>query len=252
MNFLTLVVSLLLLSGMAVASEKMSFERQLTAPALDFETVEIITGAGTLRVIGGSGEEMTVDATVTSADYSKMAEFVDEFESKMLFYIKQQQGMIQIMAKPRKSMFNTPNIQINLLVTLPSQVNLNVDDGSGSLMIENISGRLNVDDESGSLRINNIRNDISIKDGAGSITITDIDGLVNIEDKAGAINMSDINGNVVIKDRSGSIEAEKITGNLTLDDTSGDVTVKGLSGQFILLDDGSGKLQVNGKAWPKK
>ncbi len=234
MKLLCVISSLLFFSGMAVANEKMFFERQLIVPVIEFKTVEIIAGAGTLKVIGGSGEEIIVDATVQSADYSKMAEFVDEFETKVLFFIKQEQGIVQIMAKPRKSMYNTPNIQTNLVVRLPSHVNLNVDDGSGSLQIENISGRLNIDNEAGLLKISQVRNDLFIKDGDGSMTITDVNGQVNIDDKAG------------------SIDAKNINGNLTLDDGSGDVKIEGLNGQFILKDAGSGKIEVNGKIWPKK
>ena len=251
-NKMVLVCALLLLSISVVAAEKLFFERQLTAPVLDFKTVEIIAGAGTLKVNGIEGEQLTVDATVKSADYAKVAELVDEFETKMLFYIRQEQGNLLVMAKPRKSMFNTPNIQIDIQINLPSHMNLLVDDGSGSIVIENINGHVDLDDESGSLQLKNIRNDVKVKDAAGSITISDIIGQVNIDDKAGSIKLSKIEGDVVIKDRSGSIEAAIISGNMTLDDGSGDVRIDGLSGQFKLINDGSGELQVNGKTWPKK
>lgn len=233
-NKLILFGMLLCLTGVDVMAEKMSFQRQLLLPAADLKSLEIIKGSGTMQVLGGEGNQITVDATIESNDYAEMAEFVEVFDTRVLFYLRNEAEKSQLMAKPRKSMYNTPNIRINLVVKLPRQLNLVVDDGYGPLSIENISGTLQVDNEAGSLKISGIYNDVFIDDGDGSMTIADINGQVNIEDKGGSIDATDING------------------NLTLDDGSGDVVVEGLNGQFVLLDDGSGTIWVNGESWDKK
>ena len=233
-------------------AEKLSFERQLALSAVGLKSLEIVKGSGTLVVLGNTSDQITVNATIESKDYSEMAEFIDIFDSRVLFYLKQNETKSQLMAKPRKSMFNTPNIQIRLHVTLPSHLNLMVDDGYGAVTIDNIAGTLNVDNEAGSLKISQIENDLLIKDGDGSIIISDIIGAVNIEDKAGSINLLDITGDVLIENKSGSIVAENISGNLTLDNESDEVIIEALAGQFKLVNDQSGKLSVNGKPWSKK
>ena len=233
-NKLLLFCLLLCLAGVDVMAEKMSFQRQLLLPAEGLKSLEIIKGSGTMQVLGGEGDQITVDATIESNDYAEMAEFVEVFDTRVLFYLKNEAEKSQLMAKPRKSMYNTPNIRINLIVKLPKKLNLMIDDGYGPLSIENISGTLQVDNEAGSLKISRIYNDVFIEDGDGSMTVSDVNGQVNIEDKGGSIN------------------ATAIKGNLTLDDGSGNVVVEGLKGQFVLLDDGSGTILINGEAWDKE
>ncbi len=236
----------------SLAAQTLEFKRSLTADPIDTTTVEIVAGAGKLEVIGSDAGDIQIEATVVSKDYSEMAEFVEVFDTRMLFYTKQVNGTTQIMAKARKSMYNTPNIQINLQIRVPAHLNLLVDDGSGSLQVSDLTGSLEIDDESGSMKVHNIKNTVTIKDGSGSVLLEAITGDVQINDKAGSIELRTVQGDVLIEDGSGSIYITNMMGNLSVNDGSGDVQVKGLKGNFKLLDDGSGKVVVNGQTWALK
>ncbi len=230
-------------------AETLTFKRSLSTEALDFKSVEIIAGAGNMVIEGSESQLIEVDATVVSKDCKKMTEFVEVFDTRMLFGVKQVNDNIQIMAKARKSMYNTPNIQINLQIKIPENLNLIIDDGSGSMQISGLKGTLQIDDESGPIAIRRIQNKVSIKDGSGSLFLESVAGDIEIKDKAGPIELRRIQGDVLIEDGSGDIEVVNQFGQLSIDDGAGDVSVKALNGKFKLLGDGSGTVVVNGQTW---
>lgn len=235
----------------ALAGKKQSFERTLSMATDRISAIELNTGAGSLVVNGTSGDEIVVHATVVSDDYSDMEAFTSAFESKMKFSIERQSEYALLTAKARKSMFNNPDIQINLEVSVPKGLDVMIDDGSGSIKVSNLDGELTIDDNSGSVVVKNINNNVNIDDGSGSLSVEGVTGNLVINDGSGSVEMKNIGGSVEIEDGSGSIHAKIIGGDFTLDDGSGDVVIKELSGEFELIDDGSGSIQVNGKKFHK-
>ncbi len=230
-------------------AENMTFHRSLSTEALDFTAVEIIAGAGNMVVEGSESQLIEIDATVVSKDYKKMAKFVEAFDDRMLFHVKQVNDKIQIMAKAKKSAFSAPNIQINLQIKVPKNLNLFIDDGSGSTEVTGLTGALHVDDESGPIAIRQIQNKVTVEDGSGSLFLESVVGDVEIKDKAGAVELRRIQGDVMIEDGSGNIVVVNMIGKLSIDDGAGNVAVKGLKGKFKLIDDGAGTVVVNGQTW---
>jgi hypothetical protein len=252
MNKLVLLGAVCALSTPALADKKQSFERTLTLATDRISAIELNTGAGSLEVVGTSGDEIVVNATVVSDDYDDMAEFTAAFDKRMVFTMERESEYAMVVAKAKKSMYNSPDIQINLEVQVPTRLDVVIDDGSGSIRVENLDGLLNIDDGSGSIKVTDINNDVTIDDGSGSVSIDGVTGNLIIDDGSGSVEMKNIGGTVEIEDGSGSINAKVIGGDFILDDGSGDVVIKDLNGAFELIDDGSGTLRVNGNKIKKR
>jgi len=243
-----------LVSLSAISGKNMSFERSLNLSTDRLTAVEFDLGAGSLDVVGTTGNQISINATIESDDFKNMDDFVEAFENKMHFSIERQSEYAVIFAKKKEGMTwgRSKNMAIHLEVELPRGMDLFIDDGSGSINIENIDGEIAIDDGSGSITLRDIGNNVKIDDGSGSISISDVNGDLDIEDGSGSIEMKNIVGSVEIEDGSGTVVAKKIGGNFEIDDGSGDISVKELTGEFILVDDGSGSIRVNGKGWEVK
>ena len=254
MNKLALISAISLISLSAFSGNNMKFERSLEVSNDRLSAVEFDVGAGSLDIIGTTGNQIKINATIESDDFSDMADLVDAFEDKMLFSIERQSEYAMVYAKSKDNMNwgRSKNIMIHLQVEVPRGMDLVIEDGSGSMSIENIDGELKIDDGSGHISLRDIGNHVQIDDGSGSIMITDVNGDLSIEDGSGTIEMKNITGSVDIEDGSGSILAKDIGGDFKVDDGSGEIVVKSLAGKFILVDDGSGSIHVNGERWDKK
>ena len=248
MKKLTAVGVVALCSFQVLAGNDLKFDRTLELSADRLSAVELDVGAGSLEVIGTSGNEIKVYATIESDEFSDMAVFQEAFEDKMAFSLKRDSGYALLKAKSNKTMNwgNSKNIAIHLEVEVPRHMDLVIDDGSGSMTISDIDGTVKIDDGSGSITIHDIG------DGSGSLKISDVNGDVEVDDGSGSVTLTNIAGTVDIEDGSGSIDANGVAGDFKVDDGSGDVVVKNLEGEFKLIDDGSGGIKVNGQRWSKR
>jgi len=149
--------------------------------------------------------------------------------------------------------FDKHNIQghspyIDLIVKVPANMKMDINDGSGKINIQGSNADIKLKDGSGSIDINGGKN-INIEDGSGSITLTDVNGAIVLDDGSGSVKITRVNGDVTINDGSGSLAIEDIQGLVTIDDGSGSINVVNTKGLKI-IEAGSGNLsfhRIDGK-----
>lgn len=254
MKKLALISAVSLISLSAISGDNMKFDRSLEMSTDRLSAVEFDVGAGSLNIVGTTGNKIKINATIESDDFRDMADLVEAFEDKMLFSIDRQSQYAIINARSKSNVMNwgrSNNIMIHLQVEVPRGMDLVIDDGSGPMSIENMDGELEIDDGSGPITLRDIGNNVQIDDGSGPISITDVNGDLSIDDGSGTVELKNIVGTVDIEDGSGSILAKEVGGDFKVDDGSGDIVVKALAGNFKLIDDGSGSIRVNGERWDK-
>lgn len=204
--------------------------RELSLDSRGIDTLKIDAGAGSLDVVGASGiTEITVVATIeiSGNDDDRARE---KIESDMTLSLEKNSDTAEL-----KSWFDGggwnwgrgDSPRISLEVRVPEGLHLDVDDGSGSIDIENTRG------------------DISLDDGSGSLTMKDVGGEVEIEDGSGSISVSGVGGDISINDGSGSIDVRGVAGSVTIDDGSGSIDVRDVEEDLIIVDDGSGGLDFS-------
>lgn len=136
------------------------------------------------------------------------------------------------------------NNAIALSIRVPESLPIFIDDGSGSIRIDNLAAALEIEDGSGSIQIERVDADVTIDDGSGSITINGIGGHLVIDDGSGSITINSVGGDLTLDDGSGSITVREVGGVVTVDDGSGSITVDGAE-DFRLIDDGSGGINLS-------
>jgi len=204
--------------------------REFSLDTRGIDTLKIDAGAGSMDVKGVSGSnEIVVTATIqiSGSDDERARE---KIESDMMLSLEKDSDTAELKAWFESSGWNWgggDSPRISLEVRMPEGLHLDVEDGSGSIEIENVRG------------------DISIDDGSGSLSMKDVGGTVDIEDGSGSIKVSGVGGDVSINDGSGSITVRGVAGSVTVDDGSGSIDVSDIEEDLIIVDDGSGGLNFS-------
>jgi hypothetical protein len=121
---------------------------------------------------------------------------------------------------------------IELTVTLPSRLALDVEDGSGSMVVSAIDSDVSIKDGSGEIELDGVRGNLRIDDGSGSMVIRDVGGSVDITDGSGSVDIVRVGGDVQITDGSGSIDVRDVEGRFEVEGGgSGSIHFKGVRGE---------------------
>jgi DUF4097 and DUF4098 domain-containing protein YvlB len=241
-------IALLMLLSLAIAAPlaaddcRHTAPRQLTEPSDGIRVVEIRAAAGSLLVEGVGGA--TVRASGTACSSSE-----DDLDGIRLESNRRGDRLIveAVMPDTRSWSFGW-NVQrrLDFTVALPSNLSVEIDDGSGSIEVRNVAA-VEIEDGSGPIDIRGVRGAVRIDDGSGDITIRDA-GPIHITDGSGDIDIQSVRGDVIIEDDgSGGIEIADVTGNVVVEnDGSGSIAVRNISGDFTVRHDGSGGVSVHG------
>ena len=192
--------------------------------ALDAEGIPMLridAGAGAIDVRGVDGlDRITVSATIfVGGDEEKARSII---EKKMKLFLEPRGDHALLVADFKNGIFGGwSDARIDLEVSVPRGMALDIDDGSGSIDVVDIAADVRIDDGSGSIDLDNVAN-IVIDDGSGSIDV------------------SNASGDVVITDGSGSIAVRTVGGSVRIDDGSGSINVSDVENDLVIVDDGSG------------
>jgi hypothetical protein len=202
--------------------------RNLKLGASGISALEVEAGAGSLEIIGVSGtDEIVVTATilVPEDDADKARKKIN---SHLVLSLEKKGNHAVLKGYFKDGFMNfgdSPLVQLE--VRVPQELDLKVDDGSGSIVVENVAGN------------------IELEDGSGSISMMNVGGNVEIDDGSGSITVEGVRGDLIIGDGSGSIKVREVAGSVTVDDGSGSINVSDVEQDLIIEDDGSGSLDFS-------
>ena len=202
--------------------------KNLKLSAEGIRELRIDCGAGSLKVIGDpslSAIEVTANIVAGGIDEDEKADYFKD-HVKLTLDKRGDTALLVSQIEEHSHLFNFRDTRIDLTVRMPHTMDLNIDDGSGSMEVENIKG------------------DVAIEDGSGSLYVRRIIGRLEINDGSGEIEVYDVAGDVSLEDGSGSLEIIKVGGTVTVDDGSGSITVEDVDKDVVLKRTGSGGVHV--------
>ena len=242
----------------AVASDCPHSEpRDATLDAAGATTLRVEARAGSLEIRGTSGSsEVRVSGKACAPD----KDVLEDIELRT----DRRGDTLYIEARTPDGNWRRHSPYLDLEIEVPKGLFLDVDDSSGSLMIEGVRGldrqdgsgdvhirdiaeTVDVDDNSGEVRITEVGGEVRVEDGSGSIEIEHVGGPVYIKDGSGEITVRDTEAAVEIEeDGSGSIDLEHVGGDVVVrEDGSGSIWAEHVAGDFIVEQDGSGGVHTN-------
>ena len=220
--------------------------KNLSLSAQGIDTLEIDCGASFLKVFGREDlENIEVEAEIILEGLSdqKAQRFI---RGKVNLSLERRGSRAILISEMKRysSFFSFRRKVINLTVNIPKNLDLDIDDGSGEMIVEDIAGKVYVEDGSGTMDIKNVTGDVIIDDGSGEIKVFDVKGDVDIDDGSGTVNVEAVSGRVTIDDGSGTIYIRNVGENVILKDGSGSINVDGVEGNVVVEDDGSGGVNI--------
>lgn len=240
-----LLIGLAVLSSMSAMSPVLAWgndceysrEIKREVSLAESRQLNVVAGAGVLEIKGSDGRDtVLIDATLCAKSESQLADMNVAFElNSDRALIKTEFAINKLWGAGSQGSY------IDLMLYVPSNVELDVIDSSGAATVEGV-GSLVMVDSSGELAVDGVAGDVSVEDSSGSLEIKRVRGRVLVTDGSGSINVSDIVGDFIVEaDGSGSIEAKRVNGNvLVRADGSGSINVSDLGGSFTVGNDSSG------------
>ncbi|MDP6414802.1 MAG: hypothetical protein QGG54_07215 [Gammaproteobacteria bacterium] len=245
MRQIALIAIMLIGSPVLVYADSCNYEKDIefTVDAARAQNLLVDVGAGELVIRGdASSSEIVVSAQACASSRNRLDDldlrhrlrgsdieiYTEFYQNRRLF-----------------SWWGSGRSRIDIEMTVPSELALRVDDGSGAVTINGVAA-LDLNDGSGSIRISDIVGDVYINDGSGSIEVSNVSGLVAVEDGSGDMRIVESNAVHIIDDGSGGIRIADITQNVYIDDDgSGGIDVRNVGGDVEIEDHGSGGVNVD-------
>lgn len=223
-----------LFTGMLTAFET---TKTLDMAAQGINRLDIDAGAGSLTVTGREGLaaiEIRAEVVARNVRDEDMEGFIRDRIELTLEKRGEVAVLVSRVREERRLFHFGEGAQINLTVSVPKAMALAIDDGSGGLVVEDLSAALRIEDGSGSIRVVRIAGDVEIDDGSGEIEALDVTGDLTIDDGSGEVTIRRVGGTVTIDDGSGRIDIAGVEKDVRLISTgSGGVDISEVKGRLI-------------------
>ncbi|MBN2364834.1 MAG: hypothetical protein EH225_01620 [Calditrichaeota bacterium] len=219
-------------------------KEQLNLEAEGIKTLKVDCAAGFLKISGIKESNVIAvqaDIILNNIESDRAEEFLEKYLRLELIRDGNTARLVS-QFDFKKSFFGSlfgenPGGVVDLTVQVPEGMDVEVDDGSGFIVIKDLTSDVEIDDGSGEITLKNISGNIRIDDGSGEISIENISGDVSIDDGSGEISIRNITGNVRIDDGSGSINIDGVEKDVRIIDSgSGGENIRNVKGRVITQD----------------
>ena len=212
-------------------------ETELTLDTSGLSKFVADVGAGDIHIEGqGSSNEIEIEARIYGDD-------IDESDYRLVLKKRGGKAYLEAHFDHEDKNYNNRGVKIDLIVSMPSSLALELNDRSGDISVSSLKSGLMVNDRSGDIELSDIGGDIRIEDRSGDVIGRNLGGNVTVEDRSGDIRLESLGGNVTVDDSSGDVYVREATGKVTVSDSSGDIRVNG-AGDFELARDSSGDVKL--------
>lgn len=207
-------------------------------PADGIQKVEIVGGAGRLR-IAGKGDAIHVDASICgpSRDATDMTAFAGRRDGNA-FSISGQYPLT----------LDGSRTTMDMTIDVPRGTVVEATSRAGGVSITGVAGA-SVEALAGDVEAAGIAGNVTIaRDGAGDLTITNIDGTAAVQqDSGGRLSIRNVKGNVVIQQSSAYVTTiSNVKGDVVIwSDGTGDINVRNVGGELFIQSDSAGKIRYH-------
>lgn len=264
-NWLVVILGFGMVSAHADDWCKYEADRNAQLDAAGVKKLVISAGAGDLEIEGKTDQQqvrVAGRACASSEDLLSHIQLETRREGETVHVkalLPDEQGLLGFKR----------NAALDLELTVPSSVTVELEDSSGDVELENVRAA-QVRDSSGDLEITGIAGDLAVEDNSGDVTIQGVRGNLRLSDSSGDIRANEVDGQIDIDadssgdirimqagavrigtDTSGDIVLRQIARDVRIDsDSSGDINVDEIGGSFTVLADGSGSIHQGKIAGP--
>lgn len=120
-------------------------------------------------------------------------------------------------------------------ISLPENLNVFVDNSSGSVLADGLKGgKVHLEASSGNVSAKNLKTNPTLKTSSGGINAENIVGNVSCKSSSGSQHLKQINGDIVSVASSGRLVLENVKGSILAETSSGAIRLVNVEGQLQL------------------
>lgn len=233
MKISLLATTLILWVSFLVAQQKdiVYVEKDFTASAVN--KLEASTAGGSVQVEGSNSgtTSVTVILHPNGNNISKEKDLQTLFEQEYDLELGVKNGVLVAKANRKKNRGNNP-LSVSLRITVPRQIESNIQTSGGSITLNNLQGHQDFQTAGGSLRLSRLSGNITGRTSGGSISLEDGQGNIELKTAGGSIQLDQVRGNITAHTSGGSIGAKAVSGTLAVQTSGGSIRLEGCEGQI--------------------
>ena len=216
-----------------------SAKRDGSANAAGASKIVIDARAGSLRVNGKSGSR---EVRATGTAYASTKDLLDDV--RLTTERRGDQVVVLVDIPERDGWDDDMQALLDLTIEVPDNIALEIEDSSGEAHVVGVGG-VEIDDGSGSLILESLGGPLTVHDGSGELRIEKVRGDVRVRDGSGEIEVREVTGSLTIEtDGSGAIDVDGVTERMHVEsDGSGPINARNVGGDFVVDRKGSGGIR---------
>lgn len=187
---------------------------------------------GTIEVNPGSGDTLgvTVKRVITRGTEAKAREILADHTVEFT----QDGGTVTVRgrldSKWKNWGWNSPNLQVRYLVSVPKKFNVDLKTAGGAIKIGSLEGDVKTGTSGGSISVAAIEGPVTARTSGGSIEVESATGTVLARTSGGIIKLGAMKSNVDAETSGGSITVKQAAAKARLSTSGGSITVERADG----------------------
>ncbi|MDG5787969.1 DUF4097 family beta strand repeat-containing protein [Evansella sp. AB-P1] len=176
----------------------------------DLEQIRLEFINGTVQVVGGSAEEISITG-VAKSNFHSEEDLQKAYGNAM--NVEEGNGSFYYKVKESPPSFFSQNnrFSLDLVITVPKTVFIELDAVNGSLTVEDLEENVLVKTTNGRINIQNIIGNTIVESTNGALTIENIQGNVEARTTNGKIDIFDVTGEILARGTNGAIDISSVT-----------------------------------------
>src|SRR6266568_2060468 len=185
--------------------------------------------AGSVTLAGSSERGANVVITSNRDDLQDLLEF--SFEDGP--------GTARVTAR-RRHHLNWHNLSVHYEIRVPTETQLDLRTGGGSMRVASIHGDSELKTSGGSMEVTGLTGRLSANSSGGGVRLRDITGETRVGTSGGSIEAESVKGSLRAETSGAPIRAERIGGDLDAETSGGSIHVEGVAGHLVAKTSGGG------------
>lgn len=201
-------------------------------PLATGDAIVIRNPAGSVQVLGGAGNGFRAEAAIRARDLNQQLA-LDRASQVVLSVADENPRTLAVAVPPAP---RGQGARVDLVVTVPAEVSVEVRDTPGNIEVQGITGNIRLhkgDGNGGEIRITDSGGEIKVHNRIGRLFGSDLRGNVTAEGKYLDVELIRLTGNVQVT--ANAVKLAEIDGNVTVRADEGGVSVRQVQGAVSVI-----------------
>jgi hypothetical protein len=183
-------------------------------------TLTVATDVGSVKIIGSSGNEVAVTATMNGRERD-----VENFE----ITTDQSGNNVSVKGRLRKGggwFWNSTDLDVEFVITVPHEYSLQMNTSGGDISVSDLKGVVKGKTSGGNIGVGGVEGDVDLETSGGEVEAEKCKGKIHMETSGGDIRIMTITGDVDVNTSGGNVRIHEVEGKVHAETSGGNIVLK--------------------------